>query len=267
MAIDSEEKRWSMLRVSTPGIVINPNGSNLDSVVERLSLLRIYGGLTASDTTPPVLSLPTGVATGDTTATGAVSTDEGNGTLYYWFTENASETASAIVASGASQAVSGTGVQNVSVTGLTALTTYYAHYVHDDAALNRSNVVSSVGFDTDTAAVVGDNFSGGWPSPKKKPKKLADIGVLPPKEEDRAEKALIRVSRANEVIRRSKPKTVTAQKAVIVRDNAEQLYVKIYQSVYPKLAEARIKQSLRVRAFEIETSSEEEDAMVLMLLH
>lgn len=54
----------------------------------------------------PVLSSPTGVATGDTTATGTVITDELNGTLYYYASTNATETAATIKASGSSQAVS-----------------------------------------------------------------------------------------------------------------------------------------------------------------
>jgi len=103
------------------------------------------------DTTAPILSSPTGTKTGSTTASGTVSTDEGNGTLYYLATVNASETA-ATIAAGSSQAVSGTGSQAVTFTGLTPSTTYYAHYVHDDAATNRSNVVSSTSFTTDAAS-------------------------------------------------------------------------------------------------------------------
>jgi len=103
------------------------------------------------DTTAPILSSPTGTKTGSTTASGTVSTDEGNGTLYFIATINASETA-ATIAAGSSQAVSGTGSQAVSFTGLSPSTTYYAHYVHDDAATNRSNVVSSTSFTTDAAA-------------------------------------------------------------------------------------------------------------------
>jgi len=106
---------------------------------------------TSADTTAPILSLPTGTKTGSTTATGTVTTDEGNGTLYFIATVNATETAATIKA-GSSQAVSATGVQNVSFTGLTASTTYYAHYIHDDAATNTSNVVNSASFTTDAAS-------------------------------------------------------------------------------------------------------------------
>jgi len=104
-----------------------------------------------ADVTAPVLSSPTGTKTGSTTADGTVSTDEGNGTLYYYASTNASETAATIKASGESQAVSASGEQNVSFTGLDPDTVYYAHYVQDDAASNESNVVSSSSFTTDAA--------------------------------------------------------------------------------------------------------------------
>lgn len=116
--------------------------------------------LETGDSTAPVLSAPTATATGPETATGTVTTDEGNGTLYYWFTENSSETAANIKASGESQSVTATGVQNVSVSGLTANTTYYAHYVQDDAASNESNVVSSTAITTDAGV-------GGIPNLRK----------------------------------------------------------------------------------------------------
>ena len=45
-------------------------------------------------------------------------------------------------------------LQSVTVTGLTANTTYYIHYVQDDAASNESNVVSSASFTTDAAGAV-----------------------------------------------------------------------------------------------------------------
>ena len=125
-----------------------------------------YGDLTkALDTTAPVLSSPTGTATGSTTASGTVvTTNDANGTLYYWATTNASETAADIKANGDSQAVTAQGVQAVSITGLTASTTYYIHYVHDDAAANESNVVSSGAFTTDasTTPVTSDReYLGG----------------------------------------------------------------------------------------------------------
>jgi len=118
----------------------------------------VYGTYsTSGDTTAPILSSPTGTKTGSTTASGTVTTDEGNGTLYFTATTNTSETA-ATIKTGSSQAVTATGSQAVSFTGLTPSTTYYAHYVHDDAATNESNVVSSASFTTDAAS----SFNPAW---------------------------------------------------------------------------------------------------------
>jgi hypothetical protein len=107
-----------------------------------------------AEATAPTLTSPTGTSTGTTTATGAVTTDEGNGTLYYLASANATETAGAVIASGQSQAVSATGVQNVSLTGLTPASVYYLHYVHRDAANNASARVSSSSFSTSTTGTV-----------------------------------------------------------------------------------------------------------------
>ena len=100
------------------------------------------------DTTPPTLTGPTGTATGATTGTGTVSANEATGTLYRLASINATETAATVKAAAQTQAVSATGSQSVSFTGLTASTTYYAHYVHRDAAGNDSAVASSVAFTT-----------------------------------------------------------------------------------------------------------------------
>lgn len=127
-----------------------------------------------ADVTAPVLSSPTGTATGATTATGSVSTDEGNGTLYYYASTNSSESAATIKASGSSQAVSGTGAQAVSFTGLTGLTTYYAHYVQDDASNNESNVVSSSSFKT--GITIGNVF---WDAPTGWEYAVYDGGTIP----------------------------------------------------------------------------------------
>jgi Concanavalin A-like lectin/glucanases superfamily len=103
----------------------------------------------------PVLSSPTGTQTGSTTASGTVSTDQGNGTLFFIATVNSSETAATIKA-GNSQAVTTSGIQNVSVSGLTPSTTYFMHYVHDNGS--ESNVVTSASFTTDAAG----GFISAW---------------------------------------------------------------------------------------------------------
>lgn len=104
----------------------------------------------ATDTTAPTLTSPSATATGTTTASGSVTTNEANGTLYYLASANASESV-ATVKAGSSQAVSASGVQNVTVSGLTASTSYYLHFVHTDAAANDSTVATSTQFTTSAA--------------------------------------------------------------------------------------------------------------------
>lgn len=124
----------------------------------------------AADETAPVLSSPTGAANGSTGATSlGVTTDEGNGTLYWGIYPSASTPSAADIVAGTgatvsgSQAVSGTGAQVVAdQTGLTAETGYKARYVHDDASTNRSNAVATATFTTaavsaSAPAVVGYN--------------------------------------------------------------------------------------------------------------
>lgn len=118
-----------------------------DFYVMAIALAPAAGG----DVTAPTLTSPTGTQTGSTTASGTVSTDEGNGTLYYLASTNATETAATVKAA-SSQAVSGTGSQSVSFIGLTASTTYYAHYCHRDAAGNDSTVSNSASFTTAAAS-------------------------------------------------------------------------------------------------------------------
>jgi len=110
----------------------------------------------AGDTTPPVLSSPTGAATGATSASWGVTTNEGNGTLFRVTTTSATQPSAAQIKAGqdhtgaaannGSTTVTATGVQSGTATGLTTGVTYYHHFVHRDAALNDSNVVSSAGF-------------------------------------------------------------------------------------------------------------------------
>ena len=107
----------------------------------------------APDNTAPVLSSPTGTQTGANTASGTVSTNEGNGTLFRLASTNATESVATIKAAALTQAVAATGVQNVTFSGLTQNTTYFAHYVHTDAATNDSAAVSSASF---TTAAGGD---------------------------------------------------------------------------------------------------------------
>lgn len=120
-----------------------------------------------SDVTAPTLSSPTDTASGTTTAALGVTTNEGNGTLYWVVSMSATPPSAAQVKAGNDhtgsaaadsglQAVSGTGVQSISggATGLSAGTTYYAHFMHEDAATIQSSVSTADGFTTDTIPAV-----------------------------------------------------------------------------------------------------------------
>lgn len=137
-----------------PGVVLI--GENGTAFCDDLVVTDSAGGADfydTGDTTAPVLTLPTGASTGTTTASGTVTTDEGNGTLYFLASINATETVAAVKASTGTQAITTTGSKSVAFTGLTAGTLYYAHYVHTDAALNNSLRVTSTSF---TTAAAGD---------------------------------------------------------------------------------------------------------------
>ncbi len=117
-------------------------------------------GFSDSDTTAPVLSSPTGTATGSTTATIGATTDEGNGTLYGYVSTSATPPSGTDLKAGTgavwsgSASVSSTGAKTLSATGLTASTAYYAHLLHTDAATNDSNIVTSAQFTTSAAGVI-----------------------------------------------------------------------------------------------------------------
>lgn len=102
---------------------------------------------------PPILSSPTSASNG----TGTVTTDEGNGTLYWVVTQSATSPSVAQVQAGndhlgnpaddsGSQSVSATGIQSVSASGLTEEVTYYFHFQQNDAVNHTSTVVTSASF-------------------------------------------------------------------------------------------------------------------------
>ncbi len=117
--------------------------------------------LAAPDVTAPLLTSPTGAKLGANGAVGSVSTNEATGSLFWITTINATETKPAVLL-GSSQPVTVIGIQNVTSSGLTPLTTYYNHFVHRDAVGNESLVASSAAFTTDAAgAVVTSKFNDG----------------------------------------------------------------------------------------------------------
>jgi uncharacterized repeat protein (TIGR02059 family) len=126
----------------------------------------------AADVTAPTLSNPVDDNAGETDGALTVDTDEGNGTLYWVISTSASAPSAAQVKAGqmhtgaaaadsGSQAVSGTGTQTITgESGLTASTTYYAHFMHEDASSNQSAVSSGNGFTTDAGGAEVATFSG-----------------------------------------------------------------------------------------------------------
>jgi len=115
-----------------------------------------------ADVTAPILSSASGTATGTTTADLSVTTDEGNGTLYTVVTGSATEPTATQIKAGQDhtgsaatfaddQVITTTGAKSFSATGLTAAATYYAHFMHEDAATNQSTVARSSSFTTDAS--------------------------------------------------------------------------------------------------------------------
>lgn len=138
---------------------VNAKGNGADSDTKSVTT-------TAADVTAPTLTSPTDAANGATAATGSVSTDEGNGTLWWVVSTSGTAPTKAQVKAGqdhtgvaaadaGSQAVAATGVQTLSPapSGLTASTAYTIHFMHEDAAANQSTVASGDGFTTAAAGI------------------------------------------------------------------------------------------------------------------
>lgn len=120
--------------------------------------------LAAPDVNGPLLTLPTAYASGPTTASGTVTTNEATGTLYYLRNTSATATDVAVKA-GLSQPVTASGIQTVNVTGLTASTPgNYIHYLHQDGSGNDSLVSSSDAFATPAAPAPGLKVIGAKPT-------------------------------------------------------------------------------------------------------
>jgi hypothetical protein len=108
-----------------------------------------------ADTTAPVLTAQTVSSITSSGGTPAVTTDEGNGTVYMVIVPDADSPSVAQIKAGLNssggaalanqnQAVSGTGVQGFSaVGGLSASTAYDCWFVHTDAASNNSTAVKA----------------------------------------------------------------------------------------------------------------------------
>lgn len=125
------------------------------------------------DTTAPVLSAPASSGIGATAATVTVSSNEANGTLYGVITTSSTTPTKSQIKAGQNdvgsaaivafnQAVSATGTQTANVAGLTASTTYYAHFMHEDLAGNQSTAVSSASFTTAATVTATDDDWTAW---------------------------------------------------------------------------------------------------------
>lgn len=158
-----------MIRCSSILLDGDADAANLTLSAYHNGQVNSYDALTA-DVTAPVLSSPADTANGSAAGTLSVSTNEANGTLYWVVTGSATAPSAAQIVAGndhtgsaaadsGSQTVTATGTQNIAASGLTAETTYYAHFVHVDAGTNISNVVSGDGFTTAAADVTAPTLS------------------------------------------------------------------------------------------------------------
>lgn len=136
----------------TPSTTYSGQVRAIDSSNNRSNALPFsFTTAAAPDLTAPTLTNATATQTGQTTASGSVTTNEAGGTLYRMVSVNASESA-ATVKAGSSSTVTAAGVQSVAFTGLTAGTTYYPHYLHRDGAGNDSAVANGPAFTTASAS-------------------------------------------------------------------------------------------------------------------
>jgi len=115
---------------------------------------------------PPTLSSATDVSTGQTSGNLGVDTDANVGTVYWVVTQSATTPSAAQIKAGndhngstaddsGSISVTESGTQAGATTGLTASTTYYAHFVHENTVNGTtSNTISADGFTTDSAGDV-----------------------------------------------------------------------------------------------------------------
>lgn len=118
---------------------------------------------------PPVLTSPTDVQTGPTTGYGTVVTDTPTGTLYAVATTSSTPPTATQVKAGqdhsgssatwsGNQTVAGAGTYEVTPTGLTELTAYTIHYMHEVSG-RQSAVVSGDGFTTPSSDMTAPTLS------------------------------------------------------------------------------------------------------------
>ncbi|MBT8449354.1 MAG: discoidin domain-containing protein, partial [Gammaproteobacteria bacterium] len=136
-------------------VVLNSGSGNLSNVGSDTNF--------NLDTTAAVLSLPTGVQTGETTADFGVTSDTAGDTLYAGVWPTASTPSDADIAAGTgatyhTSAVSTVGVNSFAATGLTSGTAYKAHFIQTDGFVNSSNSIPSAEFTTALGVVSSDEW-------------------------------------------------------------------------------------------------------------
>jgi hypothetical protein len=120
----------------------------------------------------PVLTSATDVTVSQTRATISVTTDNATGTLYYVVTTSTTQPSSAQIKAGqnhlgaaasasGSSAISSVGTKSFDITGLTANTQYYVHFIHTNSGATDSNRISGDGFITGLADTYITSGNGG----------------------------------------------------------------------------------------------------------
>lgn len=140
-------------------------GNNAGGVFQMKLVDRRRASTGGADVTAPTLSSPVDTANGATGAAISVTTNEGNGTLYWYISTSATPPSAANLKSGSGAVVFGTvavssiGVKSANPTGLTASTAYYTYFLHRDAAGNDSTISAANGFTT-TAVAAPEIWAG-----------------------------------------------------------------------------------------------------------
>jgi hypothetical protein len=155
-----------------PLVSTAPTNASIEITLADGSSQRIYpgslqanGGTSTPVDNPPTLSALSASATGATTATGSVTTNETGGTLYWLFSTSSTATAAQVKA-GNSMTVTAAGAQTLPGTGLTASTQYYLHVLHRDTYPQDSAVLSlGSPFTTQAAGTPSPTVTGVTVSP------------------------------------------------------------------------------------------------------
>lgn len=123
---------------------------------------------------------------------------------------------------------------------------------------------------------VAETFSGGWPIPRARKRRLRDrdaevraqriaLGILPPDEEERVEDVLDLGAKAIQERSRATPETQAATDAFLDQQRAELLFMQIYLAIYPALERERLAEVFRLESERLSLEMEEEGFAMLLL--